>query len=99
MTGIERVLEAMQQSDVDVLLLGRESNAKFVTGAARLYLAGERAFAPGCVVVRATGAVHLLSVGDVGIPLDIPRDRLYPITWNPATLVSTSAALPGVARG
>ena len=96
-TGLPRVLDAMQRHDLDVLLLGREPNARFVAGAARLYLAGERPFAPGCVVVRATGAVHLLSVGDVGIPRDIPAERLYSISWNPATLMGAIAAIPGLA--
>jgi Xaa-Pro aminopeptidase len=91
------VLDAMERSDVDVLLLGREPNARFVTGAARLYLASERAFAPGCVVVRSTGSVHLLSVGDAGIPQDLPNERLYSISWNPATLMGEIAAIPGVA--
>jgi Xaa-Pro aminopeptidase len=96
-TGLPRVLDAMQRHDIDVLLLGREPNARFVTGAARLYLASERAFAPGCVVVRATESVHLLSVGDVGIPRDLPSEHLYSISWNPATLMGEIAAIPGVA--
>jgi Xaa-Pro aminopeptidase len=95
MTGLARVLAEMERRDVDVLLLGREPNARFVSGAARLYLAGERAFAPGCVVVRATGAVHLLSVGDAGIPAEVRRENLYPISWNPATLAGHLVAMPG----
>jgi hypothetical protein len=96
-TGLPRVLDAMRREGVDVLLLGREPNARFVTGAARLYLASERAFAPGCVVVGATGSVHLLSVGDAGIPQDLPNERLYALSWNPATLMGEIAAIPGVA--
>jgi hypothetical protein len=96
MNGIARTLDAMAAHDVDVLLLGREGNARFVSGAQRLYLAGARAFAPGCIVVRDTRAVHLLSVGDSGIPADIPRANLYPITWNPGALVAHIATLPGV---
>ena len=96
MSGLARVVDAMERDGVDVLLLGREPNARFVTGAARLFLAGERAFAPGCVVVRATRAVHLLSVGDVGVPSVVPPERLYPISWNPATVVGEIAAMPGV---
>jgi Xaa-Pro dipeptidase len=93
----KRVLEEMARQDVDVLLLGREGNARYVSGAHRLFLAGERAFAPGCVVVRESSAVHLLSVTDFGIPAAIPRDNLYPISWNPATTVGRIAAIPGVA--
>jgi Xaa-Pro aminopeptidase len=60
-------------------------------------LAGARAFAPGCVLVRETGAVHLLSITDDGVPPDIPIENLYPITWNPVRLVDRLAAAPGLA--
>jgi len=83
---------------IDVLLLGREGNARCVSGARRLFLAGERAFAPGCVVVRDTGAVHLLSNTDFGVPDDIPRSHLYATSWNPATLVQRVAEVAGGAQ-
>lgn len=86
----------MAARGVDVLILGREGNARYVSGAQRLFLAGERAFAPGCVVVRATGAVHLLSATDFGVPSEVARDHLYAPSWNPATLVGRVAAIPGV---
>jgi hypothetical protein len=96
--GKERVLDEMARHGVDVLLLGREGNARSVSGARRLFLAGERAFAPGCVVVRESGEVHLLSNTDFGIPPEIPRQNLYPTSWNPATLVARVLAIPGVAQ-
>jgi hypothetical protein len=52
--GLERTLGEMGRRHVDVLVLGREANARFVSGATRLWLAGTRPFAPGCVVVRET---------------------------------------------
>lgn len=91
----------MADADVDLLVLGREANARFVSGANRLWLAGTRPFAPGCVVVRDTGAVHLLSVTDDGIPAGFPTDRLYPISWNPMNLVAavhTAAGTTAVRR-
>jgi Xaa-Pro aminopeptidase len=91
--GKEHVLAEMGRQGVDVLLLGREGNARYVSGAQRLFLAGERAFAPGCVVVGETGAVHVLSVTDVGIPAE---NKLYPPSWNPARLVDRVASVPGV---
>jgi Xaa-Pro dipeptidase len=94
---LDLVLADMARADIDVLVLGREGNARFVSGANRLALAGTRAFAPGCVVVRATGAVHLLSVTDEGVPPEIPPERLYPLSWNPTNLVGAVAAAPGVA--
>lgn len=95
--GRERVLAEMQAREIDLLILGREANARYVSGARRLWLAGTRAFAPGCVLVRATGAVHLLSVTDDGVPGDIAFDHLYPITWNPANLLASLRAIPGAA--
>jgi len=92
----ERVLDEMARQGVDVLLLGREGNARYVSGARRLFLAGERAFAPGCVVVLERAAVHLLSNTDFGVPVDVPHANLYPTSWNPATTVGRVAALPGV---
>jgi Xaa-Pro aminopeptidase len=94
--GKERVLEEMARRGIDVLLLGREGNARFVSGARRLFLAGERAFAPGCVVVRESAELYLLSNTDVGIPHEIPHSNLYPTSWNPATFVERVAAIPGV---
>jgi Xaa-Pro dipeptidase len=94
--GLGRTLAEMGRQDVDVLVLGREGNARFVSEATRLWLAGTRPFAPGCVVVRETGAVHLMSVTDFGVPAEIQPDRLYPMSWNPADIVGAVAAIPGV---
>jgi Xaa-Pro dipeptidase len=94
---LERTLGAMRGADIDVLLLGREGNARYVSGADRLWLAGSRPFAPGCVVVGETGAVHLLTITDDGVPADIPPERFYPISWNPVNLLNGLAAIPGVA--
>src|SRR5438309_903025 len=92
-----RALSGMADHDVDALVLGREANARYVSGARRLWLAGARAFAPGCVLVAATQAVHVLSVTDEGIPPDVPVEHLYPITWNPANLFARLATIPGLA--
>ena len=92
-----RVLHAMDAAGLDAIVLGRESNARYVSGADRLWLAGTRAFAPGCVLVASTGAVHLLSITDDGVPADVPPDRLFPITWNPMTILANVAAIEGMA--
>jgi Xaa-Pro dipeptidase len=94
--GLDRTLDEMARRNVDVLVLGREGNARFVSEATRLWLAGTRPFAPGCVVVRDTGVVHLLSVTDFGVPAEIPPERLYPMSWNPANIMGAVAAIPGV---
>ena len=87
MQGLARALDEMVRQDIDVLVLGREGNARFVSEAARLWLAGTRPFAPGCIVVRETGAVHLMSVTDFGVPAEIPPERLYPMSWNPRDIM------------
>lgn len=81
-----RALAEMEAHDIDALLLGREANARYIAGAQRLWTAGTRPFGPGCVVVRATGAMHLVSSWDEGIPDDIPHENLFGITWNPGNL-------------
>jgi Xaa-Pro dipeptidase len=96
--GLARALDEMARRDVDVLVLGREANARFVSQATRLWLAGTRPFAPGCVVVRETGAVHLMSVTDFGVPPEVPAERLYPMSWNPAAIMGEVAAIPGVTK-
>ena len=93
-----RCLEAMERHGLDVLVLGREANARYVAGARRLWTAGTRAFAPTCVLVRATGDVHLLSTWDDGIPEEIPRGNLFGVTWNPVNLVTAVRVAPRVAE-
>jgi Xaa-Pro aminopeptidase len=94
---LDRTVAAMSAADLDALLLGRQANTRYVTGANQLWLAGTRPFAPGCVVIRDTKAVHVLSVTDDGLPPIVAREHLYPITWNPMNLVGGVAAIPEVA--
>ncbi|HUO48464.1 MAG TPA: aminopeptidase P family N-terminal domain-containing protein, partial [Acidimicrobiales bacterium] len=91
-----RALAAMEAHDLDALLLGREANARYVSGAPRLWTAGTRPFGPGCVLVRG-GAVHLVSTWDEGIPDDIPHDHLFGITWNPGKLLAWLGGIDGMA--
>src|SRR5271156_4339454 len=92
-----RVLAEMAAAEIDLLIVGREGNARYVSGAPRLWTAGSRAFGPGCVLVGATGAVHLLSTWDEGIPDDIPHENLYGISWNPMNTVSALQRIDGAA--
>lgn len=88
----------MAEAGIDALILGREANARYVSGADRLSLTGTRPFGPGCVVVRATGKVHLLSTTDSGIPSEISHDQLFTLSWNPMTIAGSVAAIPGMAE-
>jgi Xaa-Pro dipeptidase len=92
-----RVLAAMEEAGIDVLVVGREGNARYVSGAPRLWMAGSRAFGPGCVLVRSTGAVHLLSTWDEGIPDEIPHENLYGISFNSSNFVTALRRVEGAA--
>lgn len=94
----ERALAEMEVDGIDILILGREGNARYVAGAPRLWTAGSRPFTPGCVLVRATGDVHLLSTWDEGIPDDIPHEHLYGITFNPMNMVGVLQGVAGAAN-
>ena len=93
----DRALAQMQKHDLDVLVLGRQANVRYVTGAPQLWVAGTRPFGPTCVVVRETGAIHLLSTWDEGIPDDIPHENLYGIAWNPTNTISVLKRIEGAA--
>src|SRR3978361_491821 len=88
-TGAElaHCLTEMDRNGIDALILGREANARAVSGANRLWIEGTRRDAPGCVVVRNSGAVHVLAISDDGFE-GFPQNHLYPITWNPSRLLA-----------
>jgi Xaa-Pro aminopeptidase len=90
----ERALAAMADAGLDVLVLGRPANVRYVAGAQLLWNAGPRGFSPSCVLVRESGDVHLLSTWDEGVPEEITHDHLYGLTWDPMNLVAT---LQGIA--
>src|ERR1700721_1449115 len=91
----ERALAQMEIHALDVLVLGRQANVRYVSGTPQLWVAGTRPFGPTCVVVRETGAIHLLSTWDEGVPEDIPHENLYGITWNPMNTISGLKRIEG----
>ncbi|GLB85333.1 M24 family metallopeptidase [Mycobacterium kiyosense] len=93
----ERALAQMAEHDLDVLVLGRQANIRYITGAPQLWVAGTRPFGPSCVLVRATGAIHLLSTWDEGVPEDIPHENLYGISWNPVNTIAALQRIEGAA--
>ena len=93
----ERALAQMEANDIDILVLGRQANVRYVTGAPQLWVAGTRPFGPICEVVRSTGEIHLNSTWDEGIPDEIPHDHLYGLAWNPMSLIEVLKGLPGAA--
>jgi Xaa-Pro dipeptidase len=93
----QRALDQMAAHDLDVLVLGRQANVRYVAGAPQLWVAGTRPFGPTCVLVRKTGAVHLLSTWDEGVPDDIPHENLYGISWNPMNTMAALQRIDGAA--
>jgi Xaa-Pro dipeptidase len=91
----ERALAQMAANDLDILVVGRQANARYLSGAPQLWVAGTRPFGPVCTFVRSTGAVHLLSSWDEGMPDDIPHDQLYGLAWNPMTLIDVLKNIDG----
>ncbi|MGE4365580.1 MAG: aminopeptidase P family N-terminal domain-containing protein, partial [Mycolicibacterium sp.] len=91
----ERALAQMEAHDLDMLVLGRQANVRYISGAPQLWVVGTRPFGPICEFVRATGAIHLNSTWDEGIPEEIPHQNLYGFAWNPMTLVGILQSIKG----
>jgi len=91
----ERALAQMDAHALDILVLGRQANIRYVTGAPQLWIAGTRPFGPMCVVVRATGDIYLNSTDDEGVPEEIGHDHLYGLAWNPMTLIDVLRKIDG----
>src|SRR5271154_5414193 len=91
----QRALAQMEAHDIDVLVLGRQANVRYVTGAPQLWIGGTRPFGPVCVMLRGTGEIFLMSTDDEGIPEEIGRDRLYGLAWNPMTLIEVLKNIDG----
>lgn len=91
----ERAIAQMAVHDLDVLVLGRQANVRYISGAPQLWVVGTRPFGPICSYVRATGEIHLNSTWDEGIPEEIPHENLYGFAWNPMTLVGIMQKMKG----
>lgn len=91
----ERALAQMEAHDLDMLVLGRQANVRYISGAPQLWVVGTRPFGPICEFVRATGEIHLNSTWDEGIPEEIPHENLYGFAWNPMTLIGILQDIKG----
>ncbi|MDF3339633.1 M24 family metallopeptidase [Mycolicibacterium septicum] len=91
----ERAIAQMEAHDLDALVLGRQANVRYISGAPQLWVVGTRPFGPICTFVRATGEIHLNSTWDEGIPEEIPHENLYGFAWNPMTLVGVLRSIKG----
>ena len=87
----------MTRADVDALLLGREESARFALGVRRLWTAGTRPYAPVTTIVGATGDVYMMSTYDEGVPVELSRENMYALTWNPLNIAQHVGSIPGSA--
>jgi Xaa-Pro aminopeptidase len=87
----------MQAAGVDILISGREPNARYIAGVPRLWINGSRPFGPGCVIEAGTGSIHIVSTWDEGVPDDIPHENLHGITFNGANTLAWLTEVPGSA--
>jgi Xaa-Pro dipeptidase len=94
----KRALAQMDAHDIDVLVLGRQANVRYVSGAPQLWIGGTRPFGPVCVMLRGTGEIYLMSTDDEGIPEEIGHDRLYGLAWNPMTFIDVLKNIDGASR-
>jgi Xaa-Pro aminopeptidase len=79
----ERCLAEMERHQLDALIIGRDGNGRYISGARRLWMGGGHGFGASCVLVRETQEIFLLSTWDDGIPAEIPIDHLYALSFNP----------------
>lgn len=92
-----RLFDSMARHGLDALVLSRPDDVAYATGARQLWIAGTKPVGPSCLLVAATGRIHMVSVSADGVPAEIPHDDLLPRSWNPATLRAALGAIPGLA--
>jgi Xaa-Pro aminopeptidase len=93
----ERVVAAMQEAGIEILVIGSEPNARYVSGVPRLWINGSHPFGPGCVFVRDTQDVHLVLTWDEGVPEEIQHEHLHGITFNGANSLKMLQGVAGAA--
>ncbi|HUP75030.1 MAG TPA: M24 family metallopeptidase [Acidimicrobiales bacterium] len=96
----DRVTALMDRLGLDALMLGREANVRYASGARRLWTASSRPFGPTAVLVRATGRVHLMtfSASYEGAPEEVPFEDVFCNSFNPGKLLEALLAIPGLGR-
>ncbi len=91
----DRCVAALAAGGLDAVVVGREANVRYISGADRLWTSGTRPYGPTCVLL-ADGQVHLVSTLDAGVPEGIPFDHLIGLSWSPERLGSALAGIDGL---
>jgi len=92
----QRLIAAVREAGLDALVLGRQSNYIWATGARMFWRTGANAFTPWCVIIAATGELHLLSNWDDGIPPEIDHDHLWGRFFNRDNVVGALRDIAGL---
>jgi Xaa-Pro dipeptidase len=92
----ERAAAALRDAGLDAMILGRPSNVGYLSGARRVLVRGSRPFTPMGVLIAASGDLFLQSANEGGLPPEVTREQLYPMSWNPAEIAASVGALPGL---
>ena len=91
----DRVFAAMEHHELDALLLSQPANRNYVSGSRTLWKAARGSFVPAAAVVRETRQVHVMGRWDPGVPDTVPFEHIYPMSWNPATILEGVAQALG----
>lgn len=95
----QRVLDAMERHALDILLVGKPANARYITGAnTNTNIAGGRGFSPSVVVLRERKDFHIMTWWDAGVPKSVPRANLFPASWNPANTLQNLKRIIGASQ-
>lgn len=87
--------------DIDVLLLGRRDNVRYVAGVEQLWMAGTRPFGAVATFAVASGEINVMSTWEEGMSDLVDFDHLHGLTWNPATMAErlrANGAVVGATR-
>ena len=96
----QHVLEAMERHNLDVLIVGKPANTRYITGAnTNTNIAGARGFSPSVIVIRERREFHIMTWWDAGVPPTVPRDHLFPASWNPAHMIENVKKAIGTTKG
>jgi Xaa-Pro aminopeptidase len=93
-----RVVDMMDEREIDVLMCTRQGNARYIVGHRPLWRAVITPWAPMVTFVRPTLGIHLLAATwDDGLPADIPYENLNALTWNASNTVNAIRNIAGLA--
>ena len=89
----------MEAAGIDILIIGREANARYVAGVPRLWIAARGRSVPAACSCARPARSTCVSTWDEGVPDDIPHENLHGITFNGANTLQGAAGHRGRGNG